>query len=482
MPAIPLPALVVLIGPSGAGKSTWAARHFAASEIVSSDRLRALVGTGESDLDASKDAFDVLDLAIKARLRRRLTTVVDTLGLDAARRAAYRDAARAAGVAAVAVRFDAPPELCRARNRRRDRPVPAPALTAQLRSMAELRLDDEGWDVVLTADESQAVEEARSPGTAAATTRQFADPARLRFGLQISRFPWADDPRGWLTSVVQTAEEVGFDSVAVMDHLMQIPHVGRMWEPMPEAYVTLGFLAARTQRMEIGTLVTPPTFRAPGVLAKMIATLDVVSGGRAFCGLGAGWFDREHAAHGLPFPPTGARFDALETEIAVLRALWSPGSKPAAGLPETTSYPRPLHDVPIIVGGAGERRSLDIVARLADGTNLHATLPDLAHKLDVLRAHCDRVGRSYDELRITVLDWPLVGRDRDHVATLVESMRGPEPAERFVAGRPIGTAEHHIGRYRLLAELGVDTVFVALANLHRAEDLELLAPVIAAFR
>jgi alkanesulfonate monooxygenase SsuD/methylene tetrahydromethanopterin reductase-like flavin-dependent oxidoreductase (luciferase family) len=213
----------------------------------------------------------------------------------------------------------------------------------------------------------------------------------------------------------------------------------------------------------------------------MIATLDVVSGGRAFCGLGAGWYDREHAAHGLPFPSTGERFDALEAEIAVLRALWAPGSKPAAGLPETTSYPRPLHDVPIIVGGAGERRTLDIVARLADGTNMHATTPDLPHKLDVLRAHCERAGRPYDELRITVLDWPLVGRGRDHVASLVEALRGPEPADRYIAGRPTGTVAHHIGRYRMLADLGVDTVFIALANLRRPDDLEVLAPLVEAF-
>ena len=477
---IALPALIVLVGASGAGKSTWAAKRFARNEIVSSDLFRAVVGTGAADLDASTDAFAAVELVVTARARRRLTTVVDTLGLDPARRRAWIDLAHAAGVPAVAVRFDAPAALCRSRNRLRDRPVPAPALTAQLRKMADVRLEDEGWDRVVAVDEFLA-EDMTATGSAAARGRQAQAPAQLRFSLQISRFPWGDDPRAWLTAMVRAAEDVGFTGVAVMDHLLQIPHVGRLWDPMPEAYVTLGFLAGVTDRLELGALVTPVTFRAPALLAKMIATLDVVSGGRAYCGLGAGWFAREHAAYGLPFPRDGARLDALEAEIGVLRAMWAPGTKAAAGLPETTCHPRPLGRVPIIVGGAGERRTLDIVARLADGTNMHAALPDLGRKLDVLRAHCARVGRDPAELRVTVLDWPVVGRDRDDVARLVEAVRGPQSAAAFAEHTPTGTIEHHVGRYRLLAEQGVDTVFIAPQSLRSVDDLERLAPVIAAF-
>lgn len=482
IPTVALPALIVLVGASGSGKSTWATQRFARSEIVSSDGLRAFVGTGENDLDASQDAFEILDAVVAARVRRRLTTVIDTLGLDPARRLAWIQLVHTAGLPAVAVRFDTAPRLCRARNASRDRSVPAPVLAGQLRRMAEVRLDDQGWDAVVTADSDATTEDVRVIGGAAARARQAEAPATLKFALQISRFPWGDDPRAWLSSVVRMAEEVGFSGVALMDHLLQIPHVGRLWEPMPEAYVTLGFLAGVTETLELGTLVSPVTFRAPALLAKMIATLDVVSGGRAYCGLGAGWFAREHAAYGLPFPNAGDRLDALEAEIGVLRAMWSPGTKAAAGLPETTCYPRPLGPVPIIVGGAGERRTLDIVARLADGTNMHAALPDLDHKLEVLREHCRRVGRDPAELRVTVLDWPVVGRDRDDVASIVEAIRGPVSAAAYGTHTPTGTVEHHVGRYRLLAEQGVDTVFIALQNLRSVDDLERLAPLISAFQ
>jgi alkanesulfonate monooxygenase SsuD/methylene tetrahydromethanopterin reductase-like flavin-dependent oxidoreductase (luciferase family) len=155
------------------------------------------------------------------------------------------------------------------------------------------------------------------------------------------------------------------------------PQAGRDWEPIPEPWVTLGMLAGLAPGLRLGTLVTPVTFRAPGILAKTVATLDVLTGGRAFCGIGAGWWDREHAAFGLPFPPAGARLDQLEAAIETLRALWAPGTKPYQGerisLPETTCYPRPVSAVPIIVGGSGERRTLRIAARLATAATSRPT-------------------------------------------------------------------------------------------------------------
>ena len=141
-----------------------------------------------------------------------------------------------------------------------------------------------------------------------------ARPAGLRFALQISSFPWGQDPRSWLASVATAAERAGFAGIAVMDHLLQIPQVGRAWDPIPEAYVTLGYLAGVTERIELGALVTPVTFRSAPLLAKILASLDAVSGGRVFCGIGAGWFEREHAGYGLPFPSARARLDALETD------------------------------------------------------------------------------------------------------------------------------------------------------------------------
>ena len=164
--------------------------------------------------------------------------------------------------------------------------------------------------------------------------------------LQLSRFRWGKDPAGWLREIAVTADQVGFAGIAVMDHLIQIPQVDRAWEPIPEPWVTLGLLAGLDTSLRLGTLVSPVTLRPAGVIAKTAATLDVLSGGRAFCGLGAGWWEREHAAYGIDFPPARERLDRLEATIETMRALWATGTKPYDGrrvhLPETTCYPRPL--------------------------------------------------------------------------------------------------------------------------------------------
>ncbi|MFC7657647.1 LLM class flavin-dependent oxidoreductase [Pseudonocardia benzenivorans] len=302
---LPDPALVVLVGPAGAGKSAWAAARYRDAEIVSSDALRGRVGSGPADLDATDDAFTVLEAVVAARLRRGLTTVVDTLGLDARRRRAWLAAGRAVGLPCVAAVFDTPAAVCRARNRGRDRPVPAPALTSQLRRMPGVSAEivGEGWDVVVRDDGGPAPDGPPAPvAEHAAGTPLFAEPGRLSFVLQVSRFPWGDDPASWLTSVAAAAEDAGFAGLALMDHLIQIPQVGRPFEAIPEPLVTLGLLAGATTSLHLGTLVSPVTFRAPGILAKAFATLDALSGGRAFCGLGAGWWGREHAGFGLSFP------------------------------------------------------------------------------------------------------------------------------------------------------------------------------------
>ena len=484
---VPDPALVVLVGPSGSGKSTWAAARYRQSEIVCSDRLRGVVGSGEQDLDASADAFALLDQIVAARVRRGLNTVVDTLGLDPERRRAHRELARLAGLPAVAVLLRTDPAECRRRNRSRDRPVPAAALDRQLRRMADAasQVEAEGWLVVEHADEA-AVEPSHTAGSQAAAARQRSRPARMSFVLQISRFAWGEDPAAWLTAIAAAAAEAGLDGIALMDHLIQIPQVGRAWEPIPEPWVTLGLLAGLAPGLRLGTLVTPVTFRAPGILAKTVATLDVLTGGRAFCGIGAGWWDREHAAFGLPFPPAAARLDQLETAIETLRALWQPGTKAYRGtrvsLPETTCYPRPVSHVPVIVGGGGERRTLRIAARLGDGCNLPSGLDVLDRKVAVLREHCRAAGRDPAEVAVTVLDIPVIGEDRAHSAALVERLRGRTPAATFAKRHHAGTAADHIGRYRLLAERGVATVFVSLPDLDGPLDVLRLAPVTAAFR
>ncbi len=194
---------------------------------------------------------------------------------------------------------------------------------------------------------------------------------------------------------------LGFHGIALMDHLIQIPQVDRAWEPIPEPWVTLGLLCGLDTRLRLGTLVSPVTFREPGIIAKTVATLDALSGGRAFCGLGAGWWLREHQAYGLDFPAAGERLDRLQVTIETLRALWAPGTKAYHGryvrLPETTCYPRPVGDVPIIVGGSGERRTLRIVAEQADGANLPSDPKTLLKKIGILHEHCAAVGRDPDD-------------------------------------------------------------------------------------
>ncbi|HEX9623390.1 MAG TPA: LLM class flavin-dependent oxidoreductase [Streptosporangiaceae bacterium] len=468
---IPDPALVVLAGASGSGKSTWAAARYRSSEVVSSDQLRGVVGSGENDLDASVDAFAVLDQIVGARLRRGLTTVVDTLGFDAERRVRQLDLARRAGLPAVAILFRTDPAECRRRNRLRSRPVPANVLDNQLRRMPELatQLAAEGWTVIEAA-EDVAVEPSHSAGSQVAAASQLSRPTELSLMLQISRFPWDEDPAGWLAAVAAAAREAGLAGLALMDHLIQIPQVGRAWEPIPEPWVTLGVLAGLTtgSDLRLGTLVTPVTYRAPGVLAKMVASLDALSGGRVFCGLGADWWDREHAGFGLEFPPAGQRLDQLELTIETMRALWAPGTKAYEGdrvkLPETTCYPRPTGSIPVIVGGSRDR-TLRIAARLADGCNLPAKLDLLDAKLPKLRSACEQAGRDPAEVQITVLDLPVIGRDREDTGTLVERLRGRTSAAAFARAHHAGTAPDHIGRYRLLAERGVSTVFVSLPDL-----------------
>src|SRR4051794_11670153 len=306
-------SLVVLVGASGSGKSTWAAAHLAPDEVVSSDRLRAVVGTGEHDLAGSADAFAVLDLVVSARVRRRLTTVVDTLGLDPARRAAWRELARTHGVPCVAVAFDTPPALCRRRNAERrpgDR-IPPRILSGQLAAYAEQRpgLDAEGFDAVLAAEPVRVVAPAVAAAarTVADSPPDEAEEDGLRFGLHISRFDVP--PRelaARLRNVAAQAEAVGVRSLWVMDHLRQIPQLGPAWEDMPEAVVTLGHLAAATTRPTVGALVHPVTFRNVAHLGKIVATLDVLSGGRAVCGLRARWVAGRTTPPGPPrLPPPG---------------------------------------------------------------------------------------------------------------------------------------------------------------------------------
>ena len=486
---LPQPCLVVLVGPSSAGKSTWAAAHFEPDEIVSSDRLRAVVGHGEDDLDATDDAFALLDTVVAHRVRRGLTTVVDTLGLDRDRRTRYRAIAAEHGVPCVAVSFALGDEEGRARNRARPQPLPAAALKQQLARWTEVdgSLGGEGFAAVIRPTAVRLVPE-RLRASAPLVAEQRARPTTVRFGLHLSAFPWDDIPAG-LRGAATTAERVGFDSLWVMDHMRQIPQVGRDWDPMLECYTALSWLAAATTTIRLGALVSPPTFRNVGHLGKIIATLDVLSGGRATCGLGLGWYAREHAAYGWDFPAVGDRYDLLHDALLALPLVWGPGSKPFDGrvlhLPDTTCYPRPVQArVPILLGGGGEQRTLRLAAHHADAVNLMGSADVVRHKVAVLRQHCAGAERDPAEIAVTHLAPTLLASDRRSLAGLVDRLRPPRVGpDRFAAQVNAGTTDDQIGRVRELADAGVTDVIVSLPDLGVADDaVERWEDVISAFR
>jgi F420-dependent oxidoreductase-like protein len=458
---LPDPCLVVLVGPSSAGKSYWAAQWFDPDAVVSSDRLRAAVGRGEHDQRASKDAFQVLDLIVDKRLRRGLTTVVDSTALEEERRRTYLASGARHGVPTYAVLFAPDEQLCRSRNRTRAVPVPPKVLASQLRATAELTatIGDEDFDGVFAPDDVELVPPAflNAPESA---RRQKEQPVPLEFGLQISRFTWPGGPSEIgtrLAELAPVAEEAGFTSIWVMDHFLQIPGVGREWEEMLDSYTTLGYLAAVTSRAKLGVLVTGITYRNIAHLAKIVATLDVLSSGRAMCGLGAAWFAREHKLYGWEFPPPRRRYEMLEDALELLPLMWGPGSPAFHGrtieVPEAVCYPRPLQErVPILVGGSGERKTLRLVAQYADACNLFGEPHTIRHKIKVLHRHCADLERDPNEITVTQL-----------------------------SSVSYGSTDELVGRYRELADAGVRNAIVSLADLGDTKPIERFADVIAAF-
>jgi F420-dependent oxidoreductase-like protein len=489
---LPSPCVVVLVGPGAAGKSTWAAAHFPPDAVVSSDRLRALVGSAEDDVAASADAFALLDEVVSRRLGRRLTTVIDTLGLDPERRRAWLALASRHGMPCVAVAFDVPAAECRARNRQRAKRIPADVLAAQLRTWGRTRdlLPTEGFHTVLTPQPVRVVPEV-FVGAAAAARRQLDQPAGLRFGLHLSGFGFSGGTAataGRLREIAAAAESAGFDAIYVMDHFRQIPQIGRAWEDFLESWTTLAYLAACTRRVRLGTLVTGITYRNVAHLGKIVATLDVLSEGRAVCGLGLAWFAAEHKAYGWAFPPVPTRYALLADALQLLPLMWGPGNPSFAGkvlnVPDTTCYPRPIQDrVPILVGGGGERRTLALAARYADAANVFGDAETVRHKASVLRKHCERAGRDPETVALTQLSTALVGTDDRHVAELVERLRPrrQDPA-RYAAEVNAGTVDDHVGRFRELAEAGAREVMIRLPDLTDPQPLERMARIIAAFR
>jgi F420-dependent oxidoreductase-like protein len=239
----------------------------------------------------------------------------------------------------------------------------------------------------------------------------------MRVGVHIVNFSLPGGPAAIgpeLAEIGRAAEEAGVTNLSVMDHYLQLGgRVGAPDEPMLEGYTTLGYLAAATSTVELQLLVTGVTYRHPGLLAKIVSTLDVLSGGRAVLGIGAAWYEREHDALGVPFPPLAERFERLEETLQIVHQMWSDDVGPYEGkhyrLAATLNSPQPLSrpHPPIMIGGAGERKTLRLVAKYADATNLFAgpsAGPDVVKaKFDVLRGHCAREDTVYDRIRKTIL-------------------------------------------------------------------------------
>ena len=293
----------------------------------------------------------------------------------------------------------------------------------------------------------------------------------MRIGLQVPRFTWPEAPGSIgprLAEIGQTADEAGFSSIWVMDHFFQIEMVGAAEEPMLEGYSALSYLAGVTSRARLGTLVTGVHYRHPGLLVKTATTLDVLSGGRAYLGIGAGWYERESKGLGVPFPSTAERFERLEEALQISHRMWSGEVGEYEGshyhLAETLNNPRALSrpHPPIMVGGSGERKTLRLVAQYADACNLFAYggPETIRHKLDVLKGHCEDAGRDYDEIEKTALGTANLAPDGQSTEEVIETCRR-------------------------MSEAGIEHLIFNMPNVHEIEPLETfgreIIPAVAEF-
>jgi F420-dependent oxidoreductase-like protein len=268
-----------------------------------------------------------------------------------------------------------------------------------------------------------------------------------KFGVQLPNFSGFGpaDLFDHVAGLVTTAEEAGFDSVWVMDHFFQLPPLGGPDQPMLEAYTLLGALAARTRRVQLGTLVTGVTYRNPGILAKIVTTLDVISQGRAILGIGGAWYDVEHQGLGIEFPDARVRLDMLEEAVQVCRAMFTGDDVSFTGrhyrLDHARNLPRPVQagGPKIMIGGGGEKRTLRLVARYADQCNVTGDVSTLARKIGVLRRHCAEVGRDPAEVGVTWMTALILTTSSQNTAEVHEMLAAagsPEQVAGFTVGQP----------------------------------------------
>lgn len=294
----------------------------------------------------------------------------------------------------------------------------------------------------------------------------------MKIGLQIPSFTWPDGPAKLgtkLAEIASTADDAGFASIWVMDHFFQLEGMlGPADDPMLEAYTTLGYLAGVTKEARLGTMVTGVIYRHPGLLIKAVSALDVLSGGRAYLGIGAAWYEREALGLGFPFPPLKERFERLEETLQITKQMWSGDVRPYSGkhyeLTEPINSPQPLTKPhpPILVGGMGEKKTLRFVAQYADACNLFAFAgtDEMVRKLDVLKRHCEDLGRPYDEIERTALGTVNITPDGMTASDVIDTCRS-------------------------LSDIGIQHVIFNMPNAHEIAPLELfgreIIPAVAGF-
>jgi F420-dependent oxidoreductase-like protein len=306
-----------------------------------------------------------------------------------------------------------------------------------------------------------------------------------KFGLQLPNFTFSGLPDdGMFEQVADLAvagEESGFDSVWVMDHFWQLPPLGGPTQPMLEGYTLLGGLAARTRRVKLGTLVTGVTYRNPALLAKMVTTLDIVSGGRAILGIGAAWYEEEHDGLGFDFPTAGERLDRLEEALQICRAMFSEEAPSFTGkhyrIEKALNVPRPIQPdrLPIMVGGSGEKRTLRLVAQYADMCNVSGSPDTVRRLLGVLERHCADVGRDPAEItktRLASLFLSSSPEEAEQTTGFLRDAAGAEFDERFNVGEPEAVVE----QVAALVDTGLDVLifnmpFADAATVRRAGEL-----------
>lgn len=286
----------------------------------------------------------------------------------------------------------------------------------------------------------------------------------MRLGLQVPNFTWPSGQANLGDTfglIAERAERAGLYSMWVMDHFFQIPNVGPVQNEMLEGWSALAFAAGHTNRIKLGTMVTGVTYRYPGLLVKTATTLDVLSHGRAYLGIGAAWNEQEHRGLGVPFPPLKERFERLEETLQIALQMWSGNEEAFNGkhyhLERLLSSPQPVQKPhpPILIGGTGERKTLRLVAKYGDGCNFFARLgkDQLQHKLEVLREHCASVGRPYEEIEKTTLDSFKLTRN---------------------GGEGAITPSQAIDQFAELAALGIDQAIFSLRNVSDLEPFDLL--------